>query len=145
MSLVTTIKNLQKESRIAHNKEETSLYTTLLGEVLAVGKNAGNRETTDQECIAIIKKFIKNLSEFNRALIEHEGCTEQETYQKNCREIYLLDDLLPIQLGEIDLKAILKAFPDYTLSDFMRNLKTNWSGQYDGALASKVFKDFNKE
>ena len=64
MSLIEKIRVDQLASRKAAfnypatNKLQADLLTTLLGEEVMVGKNAGSRETTDAEVIAIVKKFI---------------------------------------------------------------------------------------
>jgi hypothetical protein len=54
-----------KAKQIAARKSgsaDAGLLTTLLGEAAMVGKNAG-RETTDQEVVAVVKKFVKNIDE----------------------------------------------------------------------------------
>jgi hypothetical protein len=60
MSLIQTIKADQVQARKARSAS-ASILTTLIGEAEMIGKNAGDRESTDEEVIAIIKKFIKNL------------------------------------------------------------------------------------
>jgi len=61
MTLMEQIKTAQVTARKT-GAQEASLLTTLLGEAAMVGKNA-NRETTDQEVVAVVKKFVKNIDE----------------------------------------------------------------------------------
>ena len=47
--------NVRKEKK----KKDSAFLSTLLGEVRMVGKNNGNRETTEDEAINTIQKFKK--------------------------------------------------------------------------------------
>lgn len=65
MSLLEKIRNDSTVARKAAIADKTltpkvSLLSTLIGEAARIGKDAGNRETTDAETIAVIKKFVKN-------------------------------------------------------------------------------------
>lgn len=132
MSLMEDIKVRQLAARKA-GAPEASLYTTLLGEAGAIGKNAGNRETTDQEVVAVVKKFIKNLDETITALT-----SRNQDASAFLNERGVLEQFLPKQMGEEDLVNIAQALPN--LPAFMKHLKENFAGQYDGKLASTVAK-----
>jgi uncharacterized protein YqeY len=132
MSLMEDIKVRQLTARKAA-APEASLYTTLLGEAGAIGKNAGNRETTDQEVVAVVKKFIKNLDETINALT-----SRNQDAGSFLNERSVLEQFLPKQMGEEDLVNIAQALPN--LPAFMKHLKENYAGQYDGKLASTVAK-----
>ena len=60
--LLAEIKAKQINARKARLSTAT-LLTTLIGEAEMVGKNQG-REVTDSEVLAMIKKFIKNITTF---------------------------------------------------------------------------------
>lgn len=131
MSLMETIRAKQIAARKA-GTVEASLLTTLLGEAAMVGKNA-NRETTDQEVIAVVKKFVKNIDETISALTSRGGdasafLSERET----------LVQFLPQQMDEFLLAVVAKTQPD--MPTFMKYLKENFAGQYDGKTAAKVAK-----
>ncbi len=133
MSLMTDIKNKQVTARKA-GSSVAQLYTTLLGEASAVGKNAGNRETTDAEVVAVVKKFIKNIDETISALaarnMDHSVFTAERV---------ALEQFLPIQLSESDLRDIATTKAT-SMPDFMKYLKENHPGQYDGKMASAIAK-----
>lgn len=132
MSLMEDIKARQLAARKA-GAPEASLYTTLLGEAVAIGKNAGNRETTDQEVVAVVKKFIKNLDETITALTIRNRDASAFLIERGA-----LEQFLPTQMSEEDLIRTARAFPN--MPAFMKNLKENHAGQYDGKLASTVAK-----
>ena len=58
--LLNKIKADQLAARKAKDGLATALLTTLIGDAEMVGKNAG-RLVTDEEVVAVIKKFIKNI------------------------------------------------------------------------------------
>lgn len=132
MSLIGQIKEKQIAARKAGAKE-APLLTTLLGEASAVGKNAGNRETTDAEVVAVVKKFIKNIDETISALTSRNQDASAFIAEKT-----ILEQFLPLQLTELALKHIAEKHK--SMPEFMKFLKENHLGQYDGKLASSVAK-----
>ncbi len=132
MNLIAQIKEKQINARKSGSKE-ASLLTTLLGEASAVGKNAGNRETTDAEVVAVVKKFIKNIDETISALSSRNQDSSAFVAEKK-----VLEEFLPKQLSEDELKKI--AAGRSSMPDFMKYLKEQFNGQYDGKLASSVAK-----
>jgi uncharacterized protein YqeY len=131
MTLMIEIKEKQIAARKA-GTGEASLLTTLLGEAAMVGKNAG-RETTDQEVVAVVKKFIKNIDETITALQ-----TRNQLFTQYAVEREILEQFLPQQLTESTLFEVAKSQPD--MPTFMKHLKENFAGQYDGKIASMIAK-----
>lgn len=130
-----TLINQIKERQIAARKtgsSDASLLTTLLGEAAMVGKNA-NRETTDQEVVAVVKKFIKNIDETVGALQSRSQPFDQFVAERN-----VLEQFLPLQLTELALRHIAEQHK--SMPEFMKFLKEKHAGQYDGKLASSVAK-----
>ena len=134
MSLIEKIKQDQVAARVRRDGITANLLTTLIGEAEMVGKNAGNRASTDAEVVAVIKKFVKNAEETLAALKRANQYNEVIAV-----EIGILGRYLPQQLGEYELKAI--AVGRANMPDFMKYLKENYAGQYDGKLASTVARE----
>ena len=139
MSLIQQIKNQQIEARKARDAVKASLLTTLLAEASAPGKNAGNRESTDEEVVSVVKKFIKNADETLAALPTSDARHPVVVVEK-----VILETFLPRQLTEADLREVLAAevinLEDKSpkqMGKLMAVLKVKFAGQYDGALASK--------
>jgi uncharacterized protein YqeY len=120
-----------------------ALLTTLIGEAEAIGKNAGNRETTDAEVMALITKFIKNLDEMIGLLPDADERKLSAILERSC-----LIQFLPKQLTEAELKDHVRAIHagllgmqnKVSMGDIMGVLKTRFGGQYDGKLASAIVK-----
>lgn len=135
MTLIDEIKQKQIAARKA-GSTEASLLTTLLGEAAMIGKNAG-RETTDQEVVAVVKKFIKNIDETVSALTSRGQDAASFLAERS-----VLERFLPLQLTELALVNIAQNHK--SMPEFMKFLKENHAGQYDGKLASIVAKKIYK-
>jgi uncharacterized protein YqeY len=124
-----------KAEQITARKAGTAdarLLTTLLGEAAMVGKNAG-RETTDQEVVAVVKKFVKNIDETITALTSRNQDAIAFFVERR-----VLEQFLPVQMTETDIRNVATQFT--SMPEFMKYMKVNYAGQYDGKLASTVAK-----
>lgn len=144
MSLLSQIKEQQIAARKNREEIKTSLLTTLLSEASVPGKN-DNRESTDAEVVVVVKKFIKGVNETLEALkFSSDGRVKVAVIEKE-----ILEGFLPQQLTEEEIRQIATMFvtaeegkKDMKLmGKIQAYLKTNYAGQYDGALASKVIKE----
>ena len=139
MSLIQTIKTAQVAARKARDPS-ASLLTTLIGEAEMVGKNAG-RDVTDQEVVATIKKFIKNIDETLKVLV-----AGSDAYAYSSTEKAVLEQFLPQQLTEEQIRFIIATLlhagdKPASVGEIMKHMKTNHEGLYDGALVSKIAKE----
>jgi uncharacterized protein YqeY len=137
MTLIEQIRQKQISARKARSVD-ASLLTALLGEAEMVGKNAGNRAPTDEEVVAVVRKFIKNIDETIAAL----NMTQYVQAGALTQEKEVLLSFLPKQLDEEALLRLTNYCSD--LPDFMRYLKQEYAGRYDGKLASAVAKEVYK-
>jgi uncharacterized protein YqeY len=91
---MTLVNNL-KSKTLQLRKERSSLGPVMqfhLSEVSQIGKNSGNRETTDDEAIQYLKKAVQKLKE--------------NTYS-NSEEISVLESLLPSMATDEQIKDFL--------------------------------------
>lgn len=96
MKLLEQIKQDKDAARKANDKVAANLLTTLYSEALMVGKNADNRETTDNEVIVIVKKFIKNINEtleYAKDPIKPKLNTEKEICKRYLPKMVAEDDI----------------------------------------------------
>lgn len=128
MTLIEQIKADYLTARKTKDSVKVSLLATLLGEAQMIGKNAGNRETTDSEVIAVVKKFIKNVNELLAVAPGHVQATA---------EISVLENYLPKQMSADEIRAALNDVPRQK-GTMMQHLKKNFNGQYDGKQASDL-------
>ena len=152
MELIKNVKEHQLQARKDKNKDRTEILTALLSEILIVGKNNGNRETTDEEAVRVVKKFKNGVEITIKALqdcITHKPDTERiEQLQE---ELKLYDTLLPKQMSEEDLRTLLNVWKltnyvdNPTIGGYMSALKRVHDGFYDGKMASKIISEILKD
>jgi len=139
--LITQVKQDIDTARKEHNVFNLALLQTVYSDINMIGKNS-LRETTDQEALSVIKKFIKGIDDTISL------CTESVEHQllktKLLKEKELLIVYVPKQLTSDELINIIKtliANGDNTLPLIMKALKEKYAGNYDGASASKITKE----
>ena len=146
MTILDSVKKAQLQARKDKRSDEAASLTTLIGEAEMIGKNDGNRVSTDAEVVAVIKKFVKNIDETLNVV--SKDSTKTDRVEVLTKEKTLLSTFLPQQLSEDQLRTILSGFvsalPEKNpkaMGKVLASLKESFAGQYDGALASKVTKE----
>ncbi len=153
MSLMETLVKNNLKARKEQDKVESGLLTTLIHEARMVGKNDGNRESTDEEVIRTIRKFIKTLEE-TRTLLNSKGPFDETTPEgmslinaaaKTNYEISSLEKYIPKQMTDDDIRAVILKFvattPGANIGSVMKFLKEFHLGMYDGKAASRIAKE----
>lgn len=134
MTLLDKIRADQLQARKENNKTKATVLTTLIGEAAMIGKNAGNRDTTDDETAKVIVKFVKGIVETQNLTrgVNKDKFNELEV------EKQILEAYLPTQLTVDELKEII--LTNFTekpnVGAVMAYLKANYNGLYDGKIAS---------
>lgn len=131
------IKNDQLQARKNKDSFKASILTTLIGEIVSIGKNAGNRETNEEETLKLISKFKKGVQD-TLALIKTGDITRYKT------EIEIYDVYLPNLMTNDELKEVIRKIiseGSINMGDIMKELKANYAGLYDGKIASSIIKE----
>ena len=90
---------------------------------------------TDADLIHILQKFAKELDEEKEGYVK-AGRTEQaEATEKQKQAIV---SFLPKQLSEEEVRKIYASLEDKSMPAVMKHFKTNYAGQVDMGLVSKV-------
>ena len=125
--------NALKESR----KTDRSVLTTLLSQIKnkEVELRAKGQNLADADIVSVIQKFTKELQDeidaFNKAgrkekVLELEG------------QLALVKSYLPKMLTEDEIKSIILGLDDKSIKNVMTHFKTNYAGQVDMSLVSKI-------
>ena len=150
--MLSKIKAAQLQARKNRDAVTASLLTTLIGEAEMVGKNA-NRATTDDEVIAVIQKFIKNINETVSALSAQPATASTIATQARIEVLQAerveLEQFLPSQLSADELTGHVHAIiagllgmkSTINVGDVMGVLKNRFAGRYDGKMASTIVKN----
>jgi len=149
MSLIKQIQADYLAARYAKETLKTNLLSTLLGEAQTIGKDAGNRDATNDETITVIKKFIKNAEATTQAALASAQINMMHKVQTAANEIEILYAYLPPQLDIEKVEALTRAFvaenTATTLGGVMAFFKAEYAGQYDGKTLSTVAKEMLNE
>lgn len=138
--LIDQIRDSMNQARQGNDTVARGLWVTLYAEASRVGKDKRNGDTTDEEALAVVRRFLANAEE-TRGHLTSRG---QPALAQD-REIEILHTLLPPQMTEEHLVAVIKgivATVPYrggkALGEVMRILKATHPGQYDSAQASRI-------
>lgn len=138
MSLLEIIKNDALVARKARDTVKASLLTTLYSESARIGKDAGNRETTDDEVTKVIRKFLKGIQE----TLATGRATGVDTLQL---EQAILEAYLPQMASEADVRAYINTLVTGDVKPaigiVMGSLRQKFGAALDGAVASKLVKE----
>lgn len=109
-----------------------------LSEIEKVGKNAGNRETTDDEAIRVVQKLIATIDENIRVT------TDAVRLIAFNQEKSILVDALPQMASEDEIRQFLATLDTHANKGVvMRALKEKFGSLVDmkqaGAIASEMF------
>jgi uncharacterized protein YqeY len=133
------IKSDSLTARKARDVSATFLVT-LASEIDNVAKSKGRPgQATDDECIAVIKKFQKGSNEILKLDVNNASAL---------MESEILAKYLPKQLTEDEIRNTIAFYRDSqsikTVGEYLKNMKQDFAGQYDGALAAKLAKEVFK-
>ncbi len=141
------IRGAQLKARQDHNRFLTGILTALIGEINIVGINDGHRETTEVEVQEVVKKFLKNVTETTKVFIENSDGSDISVRKIKAleAEIEIYKKYLPVQLDRPELMGIVEEFvstseqkQNLNIGMIMKHLKENYTGLYDGKLASEI-------
>jgi len=145
MSLLSQIAADRLQFRKDRNKAAATTLTTLYGEAAILGKNDGNRESTDDEVMKVVKKFIK-------------GVRDNQTYRPltdaEINEVALYEQYIPATISE----EVITEFASGLLSSLssseismklmgrtMGALNKAFPDQVDGQIAGPIIKQIIQE
>lgn len=107
MSLLQQIKDQQLAARLKKDALASALLTTLYSEAQMVGKNKG-QETTDDEVIAVVRKFLKGVNETLEALRGSINRQDDARCTTALREKEILESYLPQSPDRASMVAALQ-------------------------------------
>ena len=141
--LIQTLQTDQLAARKSKNIIATGLLTALVSEAAMVGKNAGNRLSTDEEVVATIRKFLKNAEETLVRLAQLAGA--DKAIANFTEEVRILKGYLPQQMADEQLRTAILSIKEtnanLNMGIVMKLLKEKYAGLYDGKRASEIAKE----
>lgn len=138
---MSTIAKIRTDALAARKAKSpiAAVLVTLIGEVDTRAKSfSPARAMTDDEVVAIVQKFIKNLDETIR-VTDTSNPTASAVAKA---ERAALEGYLPAQMTDAEIEAFVKAkvAQGANMGQIMAALKAEHAGQYDGKTASHIVK-----
>ena len=99
--LLEKIQAASLEARKSKDAEKAATLVTLYAEAARIGKDAGNRPTTDEETVRVVRKFLKGVDETLPLL------TQPEAIERAKREKSILEAFLPTMVTGAELQAVI--------------------------------------
>lgn len=136
MSLLQTLKNIRLDAR----KNDAKLYATLsnvIGTVELKSKLVDNLQRPEDELvIEVVNKEISQLKEQASTLVDPVEINDI------FRAANILKGVIPAKLSTEEISGLIneKASEDMSFPDFMKFMKTNHFGLYNGGEVSKMAK-----
>lgn len=105
-TLIGRIRADRDVARKGGDSVRAKLLTTLFAEAAMVGKNAGNRESTDDEVVSMVKKFVANIDE-TRKLIAASSRPDDAALARLAAEREVVSAYLPAMADADELRAFI--------------------------------------
>jgi len=135
MTILKKIKEAQLAARKSKDKFTSNILTTLVSEVAMVGKNNSNVETSDEDALKIITKFLKNTNT-NIDLVTDEG-----KITELMREASIYEGYLPKQMTKSELEVTISVIIEEGASNIgmvMKELNSGFKGMFNGKDAKII-------
>lgn len=127
MTLFETIKMQLKTAIKTRDAATRNTLKTLVGELETRAKRDGQLPADD-----IVVKLIGKFIEGNNEVLAHRERPELRA------ENVLLESFLPTMMSESELRQAIDASGANDIGGKMAYLKANYSGRFDGKLASQI-------
>jgi uncharacterized protein YqeY len=141
--LIDEVKAQSVQARKDRNHQLAQLLITFYSEAAMIGKNDGERPTTDEEVQKVAKKFIGGAKDVIENLPAGDERVEAAQF-----EIDVLEGFLPQQLSEeelgISIGMIIEGHGLTSVRDMgtiMKELNKVHAGRFDGSRASAIAKE----
>jgi len=141
-SLKDQIKSQMKDAMRAKDKFGVDTLRELLSAIQYLEMEKKTENLSDQDIVASLQSEMKKQSE---SLEFAEKAGRDNLAEEARRRIAIIEKFLPKQLSETELRSELTKFkqeqPQASMGEAMQFLKANFSGQYDGKMASQIAKE----
>lgn len=136
-----------KQSMLAKDAEKTSVLRLLLSAVgyFETAKGGAGYEASDEDVLTVIQKEAKQRRD---SIEQFENGGRQELADKEKKELEMLQKWLPEQMGEDEIRALVKEAISTTgastvqdMGKVMGALMAKTKGKADGSLVSKIVRE----
>ncbi|MCR5787465.1 MAG: GatB/YqeY domain-containing protein [Acholeplasmatales bacterium] len=138
--LFDDLKKAKMQAMKDHDAEARSVLESVISRSMLqqVELKANGKELTDSDVLNNIQKVVKELEE-EKAGFQTAG--RNEIVAELSKKIEFISKFLPKQLTEEEIKNIISTLEDKSIPAVMKHFKTNYNGQCDMGLVSRIAKN----
>ena len=148
MSLIKKIEEKYKDAIRSKNLDETNtlrlIKSAIKDKEIENRTNDSSNEIDDQQVLSLLQNLIKQRKD---SIESFKSANRNDLIEKEQSEINLINQFLPEQLNEEDIKNIIKKIINekkFTsikdMGALMKDLKNQHAGSLDMAIAGKIAK-----
>lgn len=134
-------------SMLAKDETRTSTLRLLLSALgyYEINKGGAGYEATDEDVLSVISKEAKQRKD---SIEQFKNANRTELVEKEEKELAILESYLPAQMGEEEIRSLIKQAVEQTgatnmqdMGKIMPELMPKLKGKADGGLVSKIVKE----
>lgn len=135
MTIIEKLKQERIEARKNKDNALSSFFAFVISEVEKIGKDAGNRLTTEDESVRVIEKTIGNIE-------QNMVVTSDVIKNELAMQISILKKYIPEKVSEDVVRQFIvdlyKNNPDINKGIFMKELKGKFGSSVDMKVAGSI-------
>lgn len=141
------LKEELKQAMLSKDVLKTSVLRLLISAIgyYEINKGGAGYEATDEDVLAVVQKEAKQRKD---AIEEFKKANRPELADKEAKELEMLQAYLPKQMGEEEIKTLVKEAIAQTgaktaqdMGKVMGALMPKLKGKADGGIASKIVRE----
>jgi len=139
--LLQDLKKANMEALKNKDSNARAIYSVLINKcmLLEINKREKGEELIDADIISLIQKTLKELED---EISNFEKVNNTSKVESLKGQMEYIKKFLPAMLNETEISSIIEGLADKSIPSVMRHFKSNYAGQCDMSLVSKLAKQY---
>jgi len=139
--LLQDLKKANMEYLKNKDSNARAIYSVLINKcmLLEINKREKGEELIDADIISLIQKTLKELED---EISNFEKVNNTSKVESLKGQMEYIKKFLPAMLNETEISSIIEGLADKSIPSVMRHFKSNYAGQCDMSLVSKLAKQY---
>ena len=135
--IIDDLKKANIEAMKAHDNDARAVLSIVLTryKLQEVEARSSGKEIGDPECLSIIQKVLKELSDEKEGYLK---VNNQDKANAIGKQEDVIKAYLPKQLNEAEIRAEIAKLDDKSMPNIMKHFKMNFAGKVDMSLVSQI-------
>lgn len=135
--LIDDLKKANIEAMKSKDGDARAVLSIILTryKLLEVELRSKGKEVGDSDCLSIIQKVLKELSDEKEGYLK---VNNEERAASITKQEEVLKKYLPQQMSEEEIRAEISKLEDKSIPNIMKHFKANFAGKVDMSLVSSI-------